>query len=374
MVLKKLLQLFGVGKKNKKDDKKKGKSIDPLSQGAAPHSTLNIFANNSQLDPCSSGAGTALSLQKHEPECSSNISMIKEAHGSENDDYNSFNQFDVVQDYSDHHYAKTSPGKATKDWAKTIQNEWKLLQRDLPESIYVRVYEDRIDLLRAAIVGPAGTPYHDGLFFFDVHFPPGYPRCPPKVHYRSGGLRINPNLYESGKVCLSLLNTWLGSGSEKWGKSNSTMLQVLVSIQGLVLNDKPYFNEPAIFSSKEKHSLAYNLTAFVLSCKTMLYSLQNPPKVITEPSFLAKNFETIIVRHFHEREQAILEACGAYASGMIVGSSVKDGRTYVRNKCFARFKKSLDAHIELLKKELAANRFRALELKRDSTDEIVSTS
>jgi ubiquitin-conjugating enzyme E2 O len=63
---------------------------------------------------------------------------------------------------------------------------------------------------------------------------------------------------------------------------------VLVSIQGLVLNDKPYFNEPAIFSSKEKHSLAYNTTAFLLSCKTMLYSLQNPPKVITEPSFLAK--------------------------------------------------------------------------------------
>ena len=46
-------------------------------------------------------------------------------------------------------------------------------------SIYVRVYEDRIDLLRAAIVGPSGTPYHDGLFFFDVRFPPEYPRCPP---------------------------------------------------------------------------------------------------------------------------------------------------------------------------------------------------
>ena len=51
------------------------------------------------------------------------------------------------------------------------------------ESIYVRVYEDRIDLIRAAIVGPAGTPYHDGLFFFDVHFPPEYPRCPPVCYY-----------------------------------------------------------------------------------------------------------------------------------------------------------------------------------------------
>lgn len=45
--------------------------------------------------------------------------------------------------------------------------------------IYVRVAEDRMDLLRAAIIGPKGTPYHDGLFFFDVHIPSAYPSGPP---------------------------------------------------------------------------------------------------------------------------------------------------------------------------------------------------
>ncbi|KAF7035995.1 hypothetical protein CFC21_046759 [Triticum aestivum] len=374
MVLKKLLQFFGVGKKKKKNSNKKGKSIDPLWQGAsaAPHSTVNVLTSNILLDPCSSGSGNVLSLQKHEPECSSNISStIRAVDGSKNKDQKLFNQFDVVQDYSDHHYAKTSPGKTSKDWTKTIQNEWKLLQRDLPGSIYVRVYEDRIDLLRAAIVGPSGTPYHDGLFFFDVRFPPEYPRCPPKVYYHSGGLRLNPNLYESGKVCLSLLNTWWGSGCEKWSKSNSTMLQVLISIQGLVLNDKPYFNEPGYKNTVntpvgEKHSMAYNQTAFVLSCKTMLYSLRNPPK----------HFETLVVHHFHERERAILDACSAYASGIIVGSSVRDGAKYACDKCFAGFKKSLDAHTELLAKELAKNRAQAPELKGDTpaADEIASTS
>ncbi|KAL5653173.1 hypothetical protein ACJX0J_038631, partial [Zea mays] len=103
-----------------------------------------------------------------------------------------------------------------------------------------------------------------------------------KVYYHSGRLRLNPNLYESGKVCLSLLNTWWGKGCEKWGKSSSTMLQVLVSIQGLVLNDRPYFNEPGYKNSAEttggeRCSLAYNQTAFVRSCKTMLYSLRKPP-------------------------------------------------------------------------------------------------
>jgi ubiquitin-conjugating enzyme E2 O len=59
-----------------------------------------------------------------------------------------------------------------------------------------------------------------------------------------------------------------------------------------VLNDKPYFNEPGNKSTAntppgEKHSVAYNQTAFVLSCKTMLYSLRKPPKVSIELSFLA---------------------------------------------------------------------------------------
>jgi len=36
-----------------------------------------------------------------------------------------------------------------------------------------------MDLMRAAIVGASGTPYHDGLFFFDICFPPEYPNEPP---------------------------------------------------------------------------------------------------------------------------------------------------------------------------------------------------
>jgi ubiquitin-protein ligase len=31
------------------------------------------------------------------------------------------------------------------------------------------------------MAGPAGTPYHDGLFFFDIKLPPGYPATPPQA-------------------------------------------------------------------------------------------------------------------------------------------------------------------------------------------------
>lgn len=104
------------------------------------------------------------------------------------------------------------------------------------------------------------------------------------VYYHSGGLRLNPNLYNCGKVCLSLLGTWSGSGCEKWNSAHSTMLQVLISIQALVLNEKPYFNEPgyetyANNASGQRTALEYNDTTFQYSCRTMLYSLRRAPQV-----------------------------------------------------------------------------------------------
>ncbi|OVA14924.1 Ubiquitin-conjugating enzyme [Macleaya cordata] len=235
-----------------------------------------------------------------------------------------FKQFDTVQDFSDHHYVNKAVSKSKKaplKWTKTIQQEWKILKKDLPDAIFVRVYEERMDLLRAVIIGAAGTPYHDGLFFFDIYFPSDYPDVPPEVYYHSGGLRLNPNLYNCGKVCLSLLNTWPGDDpTQKWTPGKSTILQVLLSIQALVLNAKPYFNEPGYERSigkkdGEKKAQDYNENTFILSCKTMLYTLRRPPK----------HFEDFIVGHFRTRAYTILVACKAYIEGAQVGCVVGEG-------------------------------------------------
>lgn len=230
-----------------------------------------------------------------------------------------FKLFDIVNDFSDHHYngAGFHGQQPPKKWTKKIQDEWKILEKDLPNSIFVRAYETRMDLMRAVIVGPAGTPYHDGLFVFDIHFPPTYPDTPPMVYYYSGGLRLNPNLYDNGKVCLSLLNTWTGKGSEKWVPTNSTMLQVLVSIQALILNDKPFFNEPGYDGMYpgavgEKRSKEYNEEIFILSLKTMIYTLRRPPK----------HFEDLVAGHFRSCAHVILSACRAYMEGVQVGSVI----------------------------------------------------
>nr|GME02590.1 putative ubiquitin-conjugating enzyme E2 38 [Ipomoea batatas] len=223
---------------------------------------------------------------------------------------------DTVDDCSDHHFNITpfQGQQPPKSWSKKIQSEWKILEKDLPDTIYVRVYESRMDLLRAVIVGPQGTPYHDGLFVFDVLLPSTYPDTPPLVYYYSGGLRLNPNLYECGKVCLSLLNTWAGKGTEKWQPNTSTMLQVLVSIQGLILNENPFFNEPGyestyVGSEGERRSKAYTENVFIMSLKTMMYTLKRPPK----------HFEDLVTGHFHIHAHDILSACKAYSEGASVG-------------------------------------------------------
>ncbi|CAL9198142.1 unnamed protein product [Musa hybrid cultivar] len=265
--------------------------------------------------------------------------------------YRLFKQFDVVQDHSDHYYKfskikRLFPLQPTKDWVRWIQHEWKILENDLPETIYVRAYEERMDILRAVIVGPAGTPYHDGLFFFDIFFPPTYPQKPPEVYYRSGGLRINPNLYDSGRVCLSLLNTWSGEGCEKWIPYKSSMLQVLVSIQALVLNAKPFFNEPVYAEIKstpdvEKRSLIYNEGAFVLSCRTMLYLVRNPPK----------HFGDFVAGHFRKHGGTILKACYAYMNGVQVGCTISQGINEVIEGS-KNFSASFQTSLKLLSKDL----------------------
>ena len=53
-------------------------------------------------------------------------------------------------------------------------------------------------------------------------------------------------------MCLSLLGTWSGQDEEKWNAKTSTFLQVMVSIQSLILVEKPFFNEPGY--EKEMHT------------------------------------------------------------------------------------------------------------------------
>jgi ubiquitin-protein ligase len=133
---------------------------------------------------------------------------------------------------------------------------------------------------RAMILGPEGTPYAFCPLMFSFEFPSDYPFSSPTVSFLTsdGTTRFHPNLYVTGKVCLSILGTWQGP---KWA-AVMTISTVLSSIQSL-LEANPITNEP----SWEKISLtdkrAANYAAYVkyrltsLSYHTMLQWKRGQP-------------------------------------------------------------------------------------------------
>nr|XP_043638463.1 putative ubiquitin-conjugating enzyme E2 38 [Erigeron canadensis] len=232
-----------------------------------------------------------------------------------------FKRFDTVVDYSDHLFsAESSPEtqQAPIDWVNKIQEDRRILKERLPDTIFVRVFESRMDILRAAIVGQKGTPYHDGLFFFDMCFPINYPDSPPLVRYHSGVPGISPHLNKCGDVRLVLCNEFARQ-ENMWIPGTSNMLQLLVSIQDLILNATPYFNiigtAMSISRIQERKSFLFNENTVVKSLETMVYTMNKPPK----------NFEDLVFGHFHMRVHDILMACKGYIKGQQeVGCLVSD--------------------------------------------------
>lgn len=53
------------------------------------------------------------------------------------------------------------------------------------ETILVRAYEDRTDLLRCLIIGPENTPYEDAPFVIDWMLDSNFPHSPPIAHFLS---------------------------------------------------------------------------------------------------------------------------------------------------------------------------------------------
>lgn len=182
-----------------------------------------------------------------------------------------------------------------------IAKELAILTTNLPvawdSSIFLRVDETRVDVIKALITGPEGTPYYNGCYLFDIFLGPSYNQSPPNVKYMTtngGKFRFNPNLYADGKVCLSLLGTWSGPG---WVSGKSTLLQVLISIQSMILCDEPYLNEPGWASSGgTPQSQAYSANVRRMVVKSaMLGNLKTPP----EP------FSDIIRTHFRLKAKSL---------------------------------------------------------------------
>ncbi|KAL8995224.1 MAG: hypothetical protein Q9169_004988 [Polycauliona sp. 2 TL-2023] len=162
----------------------------------------------------------------------------------------------------------------SKEWLRSVSREHKILRTSLPEGVYVRTWESDMEFIRVLIIGPTGTPYAHAPFVFDITLHSRFPAEAPTAFFHSwtnGVGRVNPNLYENGKVCLSLLGTWDGDDDEEeWVPGKSTVLQIIVSLLGLVLVKEPFYNEAGFealqgTAQSKPTSAIYSEKAFVLS-------------------------------------------------------------------------------------------------------------
>ncbi|AFX92724.1 putative ubiquitin-conjugating enzyme E2 [Megavirus courdo11] len=195
---------------------------------------------------------------------------------------------------------------------KRISKELLLHSKNLPieyeSSIFHRYLENNLKCHEFIITGPESTPYDSGCFHFRMYCTSEYPNKSPKViicNTGKGKVRFNPNLYKCGKVCLSILGTWPGRASETWLPGQSTMMQIMISIQSLVLIPDPYFNEPGYENSigKEKgiqQSTQYNEKVRLDCMKwAMIDIIKNP----------IPGFENVIKKHFTIKTPYIKQIC-----------------------------------------------------------------
>lgn len=212
----------------------------------------------------------------------------------------------------DHYFDTSVKQCATPAQSKIVRLAQEIadLSNSLPcyatNAMYCRVDKERVDLMKVLIMGAQGTPYAHGAFVYDLFFPNDYPSSPPKCQLVTTGgeqVRFNPNLYSNGKVCLSLLGTWRGSSTEMWDPKLSTILQLLLSIQAIIMSSEVYFNEPGYEYEMNTPEGAMKNTAYsniVRYCNikfAMIEAIRNPPN----------GFEQVLRASFWLKKEMILE-------------------------------------------------------------------
>ena len=178
------------------------------------------------------------------------------------------------------------------------------------QGIYIIFDEFNILNAKALIIGPKDTLYENAFLFFEITFPNNYPYSPPNFKYiAQNNVRIHPNIYVNGKVCLSILGTWAGPS---WTCAMD-ITNVLVTIQSL-LDNNPLLHEPGfenILTGNEKNIklnndynelIKYNsINSLIIDQLLKLPDSLNNFRLILQENF-SKN-KTDVYNKFKDRDQ-----------------------------------------------------------------------
>jgi len=112
---------------------------------------------------------------------------------------------------------------------KRINKELQDFSKDPPSSCSAGPVGDDLFHWTSTILGPKDSPYENGIFFLDIHFPTDYPFKPPKVRFTTKIYHCNVN--NNGSICLDIL-------SSQWSPA-LTISKVLLSICSLLTDPNP---------------------------------------------------------------------------------------------------------------------------------------
>ena len=180
------------------------------------------------------------------------------------------------------------------------------------------------------IVPKEGSPYSYGYFMFILEFPNNYPYSPPKATYvtNNGKTRFHPNYYTTGKVCLSLLNTWRG---EEWSSCN-TISSILLHMAS-IFTHKALVHEPGI-REDSPHVETYDICIAYQTLKTAILDVysnrNNPDKYYNIPNQFNKIIEETFVLN-KQNIKALLE---------------EKSKTYKSPKSYQCFYHHMEEHVD----------------------------
>jgi baculoviral IAP repeat-containing protein 6 len=241
---------------------------------------------------------------------------------------------------------------------KRLSSEIPTLVNNIPihfdAAIFLRV-DDNPSVMRALITGPPDTPYDSGCFIFDIFIPQEYPMTNPLVLFvNTGNKRFNPNLYTNGKVCFSILGTsYVGPtprDTEKWNPKTSTLYQVLLSIQALILVENPYFNFPGFESyigtaEGKRLSRAYNNNVRLYTMKHTILDLAKNPKMYPQ-------FEDVFKQHFTMKKEVILNNCKKWTDNAKIYEPEAEQHNnlyYEKVETYADYEKTYNEIVDVMK-------------------------
>lgn len=214
--------------------------------------------------------------------------------------------------------------------------------KNKPDGIYLYVDKNNLMKQYALIIGPNDTPYFGGFFFFEINYPNDYPKNSPHVTLLTTekNVRFNPNLYECGKVCLSILGTWSGPS---WTPVMNIRL-VLDSIRSL-MGPFPIQNEPGYDNTKPDDiaSIEYNQYLIYHTYRLAIIDVIN-----NKFNKVSSLFEKEIKEEFNKNKSKLNDDLLSYNE--IYGKTKVESRVYFMKKTTLDFTQ-LKTNFEILIKK-----------------------